>query len=100
MSTIRNSSPSPATSYASPVPQRGQSLRPFADLGLTEQQRTRIRSIFQSSDRRAESSEQLQTKISSVLTAEQKQTLTARGSDRSQQLSKLLGLPTDERTAD
>jgi Spy/CpxP family protein refolding chaperone len=95
VATIRNTSPSPATSYASLVPQSGQSLQPFADLQLTEQQRTRIRSIFQRSDRNTESSKQLQKQISSVLTTEQKQTLTARGSDRSQQLSKLLGLPTD-----
>ena len=99
VSTIRNTSPSPAASYASLVPQGGQSLQPVADLQLTAQQRTRIRSFFQSSNRNAESSKQLQKQMSSVLTAEQKQTLTARGCDRSHQLSKLLGLPNDEAAA-
>jgi Spy/CpxP family protein refolding chaperone len=51
------------------------SLRPFANLNLTEDQRTKIRSILQSAKSQGTSQTDVQSQINAVLTAAQQQTL-------------------------
>jgi Spy/CpxP family protein refolding chaperone len=51
------------------------SLRPFADLNLTEEQRTQIRSIFQQAQSQGLSQTQIQQQINAVLTPAQQSTL-------------------------
>ena len=55
--------------------QSAPSLQPFANLDLSEQQRTQIRSIFQSAQSGGLSQSQVQDQINAVLTPAQQQTL-------------------------
>ncbi len=52
----------------------GGTLQPFANLDLTETQRTQIRSIFQNAKSEGLSQAQVQQQISAVLTPQQQQT--------------------------
>jgi len=75
MAGIQSVSLSAAQSLASVSPQNGQSLQPFANLDLTESQRTQLRSIFQNAKQNGTSPSQVQQQVNAVLTPQQQQTL-------------------------
>ncbi len=81
--TIDASSLTASTSSSSPDATT-LSFRPFANLDLTEDQRTQIRSIFKSAKSQGLSATQIQSQIDSVLTSSQLATLK---SDQSAQSS-------------
>jgi Spy/CpxP family protein refolding chaperone len=74
MSGIQGTSATGALS-AFTSPSGSPTLRPFANLGLTEDQRTQIRSIFQQAKSQGLSQTDLQKQIDAVLTPAQQQTL-------------------------
>jgi Spy/CpxP family protein refolding chaperone len=61
--------------YATVATTTSNSLRPFANLDLTEDQRTQIRAIFQQAKSQGLSQTQVQQAINAVLTPAQQQTL-------------------------
>jgi Spy/CpxP family protein refolding chaperone len=60
---------------SSAVSQSGSSLRPFANLDLTEQQRKQIRQIFQTAQSQGTSQSDVQSQINAILTPAQQQQL-------------------------
>jgi hypothetical protein len=75
MSGIQSVSVSAAQSYATVSTQTQQSLQPFANLDLTEAQRTQLRSIFTSAKQNGTSQADVQKEVNAVLTPAQQQTL-------------------------
>jgi len=75
MSGIQSISVSATQSYATVSPQTQQSLQPFANLDLTEAQRTQLRSIFTSAKQNGTSQAEVQTEVNAALTPAQQQTL-------------------------
>jgi Spy/CpxP family protein refolding chaperone len=72
MSFISSTTSSLASSlYATVATTTSNSLRPFANLNLTEAQRTQIRSIFQQAKSQGLSQSQIQQEINAVLTPDQ-----------------------------
>jgi len=76
MSGIQSVSVSASQSFASVATQPQQSLQPFANLDLTEAQRTQIRSIFTSAKQDGTSQADVQSQVNAVLTPAQQQALT------------------------
>ena len=58
-------------------PQSGSGMRQFANLNLTEQQRTQIRSIFQNAKAQGLTRSQVQDQIKAILTPAQQATMAA-----------------------
>ncbi len=75
MSGIQSLSVSATQSYASVGTQSQQSLQPFANLDLTEAQRTQLRSIFATAKQNGTSQADVQKQVNAVLTPAQQQTL-------------------------
>jgi hypothetical protein len=75
MSGIQSVSVSAAQSYATVGTQTQQSLQPFANLDLTEAQRTQLRSVFASAKQNGTSQADVQKEVNAVLTPAQQQTL-------------------------
>jgi hypothetical protein len=75
MSGIQSISVSASQSYATVGTQNQQSLQPFANLDLTEAQRTQLRSIFASAKQNGTSQADVQKEVNAVLTPAQQQTL-------------------------
>lgn len=68
---------SDATSVWQQQQQNGQSLRPFANLDLSEQQRTQVRSVFQNAKSQGLTQAQVKDQIDAILTPDQQATLQA-----------------------
>lgn len=75
MSGIQSVSVSAAQTYASVGSQSQQSLQPFANLDLTEAQRTQLRSIFTAAKHSGSSPSDVQQQVDSVLSPAQQKTL-------------------------
>ncbi len=75
MSGIQSVSVSAAQSFASVGTQAQQSLQPFANLDLSEAQRTQLRSIFTSAKQGGTSQADVASQVAAVLTPAQQQTL-------------------------
>jgi hypothetical protein len=75
MSGIQSVSVSAAQSYASVGVQSQQSLQPFANLDLTEAQRTQLRSIFSAAKQNGTSQADVESQVNAVLTPAQQQAL-------------------------
>jgi Spy/CpxP family protein refolding chaperone len=75
MSGIQSVSVSAAQSYASVGAQSQQSLQPFANLDLTEAQRTQLRSIFSAAKQNGTSQADVESQVNAVLTPAQQQAL-------------------------
>jgi hypothetical protein len=77
MSNISNISVTAAQSYATVAPQSQPSLQPFANLNLTEAQRTALRAAFATAKQDGTSPADLQKQVSALLTPAQQQTFAA-----------------------
>jgi hypothetical protein len=75
MSSIQNLSITASQSLASASPQSQQSLQPFANLDLTQAQRTSLRSIFTNAKQNGTSQAQVQQQVDAVLSPAQQKTL-------------------------
>jgi hypothetical protein len=75
MSSLQSISITSAQSYASVATQ--QSLQPFANLDLSEAQRTSLRSIFTNAKKTGESQADVQKQVDALLTTAQQKTLAA-----------------------
>jgi len=75
MSGIQNVSINTAQYYATVSSQSQQSLQPFSNLDLSEAQRTKLRSIFNTAKQNGSSPTDVQQQVDSVLTPAQQQTL-------------------------
>ncbi len=77
MSGIQNVSVSAAQSYASVASQAQPSLQPFANLDLSEAQRTQLRSILTNAKQDGTSRADVEKQINAILTPAQQQTLSS-----------------------
>jgi Spy/CpxP family protein refolding chaperone len=75
MSASHSISITSASTYASVGTQSGQSLQPFANLDLTEAQRTSLRAILANAKKTGESKADVTKQIDALLTPAQQQTL-------------------------